>query len=251
MARYIEFLGVPGVGKTTTYQFLKSYGENSNWIFYEDLCKYKNSQPGGYKEVVKGQIKKLLQLNNTRKIPHDRNLLNRFIQNNQELMDGFWQNVYKYKHPGPEELRFYQVNYIRSISERIQNVKECGLEKICLVDEGLIHNLNYFISYENEEELRNRVRHFLSKIDMPQALVYFTGDTHTIVNRTIARGNLRPRDKFLSQPELVKSRENSGMEKRVFVQETKVMGIPVLELDARESVELKAKQIETFIKRFN
>ncbi|WP_010232532.1 hypothetical protein [Gillisia marina] len=53
MAKYIEFVGVPGVGKSTTYEFLKTTQvKDSKWLPYEELYKNKYNDKKGIKELL-------------------------------------------------------------------------------------------------------------------------------------------------------------------------------------------------------
>jgi len=61
------------------------------------------------------------------------------------------------------------------------------------------------------------------------------------------RGNLRIRDKFLTHQELINSRRESIKEKEVYIEVLKSMNIPVLSLDANDSVKVKSNRIISFI----
>lgn len=248
MAKYIEFVGVPGVGKSTTYEFLKTkYVENSNWIPYEEMCKSTTEHRKGIKEIVVSYLIKKVKPNALTKISHDRVILNRAIKNNPELLELFWNRISKIENINGEELRFYGVNYIRSVLEKIERVKEKNCPKHCVVDEGLIHNINYFITPIPDQEFRTQVSNMLKLIYLPQAVIYFKGDPETIVKRTLDRGNLRIRDKFLTTQELLDSRRESIKEKEVYLEVVKSRNIPVLTLDSKDSVEVKSNSIISFI----
>jgi hypothetical protein len=81
--------------------------------------------------------------------------------------------------------------------------------------------------------------------------VFFTGDVETVVERTMGRGHFRPRDKFLSPKELLQSRQKTGFEKSTFIAKAKEKNIPVLELDAKDTVKIKSKRIVDFVQGLN
>lgn len=248
MAKYIEFVGVPGVGKSTTYEFLKrKYVENSNWIPYEELCKSKNEPRKGIKEIVISYLITKIKPNALSKISHDRVFLNKAIENNPELIELFWKSISKVENINGEELRFYGVNYIRSILEKIERVKEKNSPKYGIVDEGLIHNLKYFITPIPDQEFTVQVSNILRLIYLPQAVIYFTGDPEIIVKRTLERGNLRIRDKSLTHQELINSKRETLKEKEVYLEVVRSKNIPILSLDAKDSVEVKSSSIISFL----
>lgn len=247
MAKYIEFIGVPGVGKSTTYEFLKTkYVENSSWIPYEELCKSRNEYRKGIKELIVSYLIKKIKPNALAKMSHDRVILNNAIENNPELIELFWNTIPKIENINGEELRFYGVNYIRSVLEKIERVKEINSTKYCIVDEGLIHNIEYFITPIPDQEFL-QVSNFLNLIYLPRAVVYFNGNPEIIVRRTLDRGSLRIRDKFLTHQELVNSRKKSMKKKEVYMEVVKSRNIPVLSLDVKDSVKLKSNSIISFI----
>ncbi len=249
MAKYIEFVGVPGVGKSTTYEFLKTkYEKNSNWIPYEELCKSNAEHRKGIKEFIIAFIIKKIKPGASSKASPDRILLNRAIAAHPELISLFWKTISKVENSKGEELRFYGANYIRAILEKYQRIKEAPSDKYCLVDEGLIHNLNYFTSAGATAGLYEQGSHILSLIELPEAVIYFNGDVNTIVHRTRERRNLRLRDKFLTPSELLRSRRESIQEKQVHMELVKSCKIPVLCLEAKDSVKVKANRIISFVK---
>jgi len=248
MAKYIEFVGVPGVGKSTTYEFLKtSYVKTSNWIPYEELCKNKYKYRKGIKEFLISFLINKIRPNALSKKGHDRIVLNKAIKKNPELIELFWQTIFKCENINGEELRFYGVNYIRAILEKIQNIKEETSDKYCIVDEGLIHNINYFIPDTSASQIELQVSKILSLMDLPNAIIYFYGDASTIVKRTIERGSLRLRDKFLTPEELLKSRRKSIKEKSIYIDAVKSRNIPVLSLDTNDSLKNNSSRIISFI----
>lgn len=248
MAKYIEFVGVPGVGKSTTYEFLKTkYVKNSNWIPYEELCNRSDEHRKGIKELAIRYLIKKIKPNALSKIAPDRIVLNKAINNNPKLIELFWKKIPGIENNNGEELRFYGVNYMSSILEKIERVKEEISNKYCIVDEGLIHNIKYFTGPISDWEFTRQVSYILSLMDLPQAVIYFNGDPETIVNRTLDRGNLRLRDKFLTHQELLKSRMETIHEKGMYIDAVKLRNIPVLTLDANESVKVKSNKILSFI----
>ncbi|WP_010232531.1 hypothetical protein [Gillisia marina] len=159
----------------------------------------------------------------------------------------FWQTISKRKNIKGEELRFYGANYIRAILEKIQKVREETSDKFFLLDEGLIHNLNYFTPNGSTSGFKLQVSEILSLMDLPNAIIYFDGDVTTIVERTMERGNLRINDKFLTPQELINSRLESIKEKSMYINAVKSKNIPVLSLDANDSVRDKSDKIISFI----
>lgn len=242
MAEYIELIGVPGVGKTTTYNFLRSKAtKNIKWIPYESLLKHKYTNGENFKVRLKQSIARIIRLNS---ISFNMKTLERFFKNNPELMELFWKKISQQEENTGEDLRFYGVNYVMSVLEKIQNIRDFQLAKFCILDEGLVHNINYFTTHTSN---LNRIAAVLDVMDLPKAVIYFDGQVDDIIDRTLIREKLRPRDENLSLKELINSRLKSIQEKELYIEAVTLRRIPVLRLDARESVIVKSNQIQSFI----
>lgn len=248
MAKYVEFIGVPGVGKTTTYNFLRTqWTKSAKWILYEELCKSKNTNGKGLRGLIKFYIKRMIEPSLALQIAHNGEVLERSFKSNPELLELFWQTIPRNEDGYGKDLRSYGVNYTMAMLEKIQNVKEENSDKFCLVDEGLTHNINYFVTHASEISMEQQVSKVLDLVELPNAAVFFNGDIKTVIARTASRGNLRPRDKGLSQQELIKSRIKSIKEKGIYVEALRLRNIPVLYLKADESVQAKSTKIISFI----
>ncbi|MEJ8800542.1 hypothetical protein [Pontibacter sp. H249] len=248
MAKYIEFVGVPGVGKTTTYDALKArWSDSENWVPYELLGSEETLYKQGVREQLILYLVKLIKPQLLSRLTKKRTAIEQPFRISPELLELFWQNIAKSKHATGEDLRFYGVNYIRSIFEKIQHVLEEPTHKFCIIDEGLIHNLNYFLKNTQSYNLNQEVEKALDLIDLPAAIIYFEGDVTTVVDRTVQRGNFRIRDKSLTAEQLVKSREEALCEKNIYIEVIREKGIPVLTLNAADSVYEKVNKIKDFI----
>jgi deoxyadenosine/deoxycytidine kinase len=245
MAKYVEFLGVSGVGKTTTYKYLfKEHNSKHNWIPYEELCKDQYHHTHSFKDLLEYRLYKLFKPNHIPRIPHNREALNKFVNQNRDFLENFWKTMYDCKED--INLRFYKTNYIRDIIEKIQNVRDSASNKYCLIDEGLIHNLNYFINPKTPPS-EIEVEKLLNQIELPDGIVYFKGALDTILDRTMNRGSLRAGEKNLSSEELVFKKNQSIKEKSLFVNCIKGFKIPILIVDAQDPITAKAEKIKGFL----
>jgi len=250
MAHYIELVGVPGVGKTSTYKHLKNLQtENDNWKLLEDIFKKPPPKQVGVKRRLQTLVKGLLGLPTAPKnqVAPDNKVLDDFMEENEELIDLFWettmtknQNIYG------KDLRFHSVYYMMMVFKNLQAIKTQNTNKCYVLDEGLVLNLNYFTNEALEEPMDSQISKTLDMIFLPSGVVLFEGDVDTILERTKTRGKLKPRDEYLSEEMLRKSREETAREKQSFVKAVEDRNIPVIRLDAQDSIESKAKKIAEF-----
>jgi len=250
MANYIELVGVPGVGKTSTYKYLKNLQtENDNWKIFEDIFKKPQPQQVGLKKKFQTLIKGLLGLPTAPKVQMvpDNNVLDDFMAENEELIELFWettmtknQNIYG------KDLRFHSVYYMMMVFKNLQAIKNQKTKKCYVLDEGLILNLNYFTNGDLEEPKDSQISKVLDMIFLPSGVVLFEGDVDTIIERTKTRGKLKPRDEYLSEEMLRKSREDTAIEKLYYVKAVEGRNVPIIRLNAQDSIESKAKIIADF-----
>lgn len=249
MAQYIEFIGVSGIGKSTTYQFLRKHRqEAANWITYHDLLRKTGKERIGSVEFF---LRALFKPDTLPRKTIDWDMLDGFTKAYPELIERFWRSFPKNKRIRGKDLRFQVVQYILGILEKMQTIEDEDSNKLCLVDEGLIHNLNYFTDAASEAENLKQIREILGMISLPSAVVYFDGNVETVVERTLGRGSLKPRDKALNLPELREERIQCFKEKQMFIDAIAEKVIPTLVLSSGESVNEKSQKINDFIRNLN
>lgn len=245
---YIEFIGVSGIGKSTTYRYLgKKYRNSSKWILFHELSKntyYKNMAS------LEFILRAIFKPRTLPRLAFDWDRLEKFIADHPALLDRFWQSQPMNGWKNGKDLRFQVVPYILGIMEKIQTIDECKTDKLCIVDEGMVHNLNYFTSCTSpasEKDYRNQLAELLDLIELPTAVVHFSGNVDTVVDRTFTRGKLKPRDRNLNPGELRESRLRSMVEKQLIVDVIGERNIPVLRLETEESISVNSEKISSFI----
>lgn len=229
MARYIEFIGVSGVGKSTTYNSLTASSYKNQWILCETLVKIKFT----FKEAFKSSLKTMTSLEYPPLPGPDWKAIDRFFLKNPELVDLFWSNFSTNRKIDIKDSRFHSVGYILKIIEKLQKVFDHPTEKLVLVDEGLIHNLNYFINSSLLTVYSEQIIKAIDLITLPAGVVYFSGDIQTVIERTSGREKINYRDNGLSPQELRDLREESIKEKETFIKAVESYNIPVLHLNVK------------------
>jgi len=250
MARYIELVGVPGVGKTSTYKYLKNIQtKDDNWRLLEDIFRDSLPKQVGIKHRIKTLAKGLLGLPTVPKvkIAHDNKVLFDFMAQNEEVVEIFWditmtknQNIYG------KDLRFTTVSYMMSVFKNLQAIKDQNSKNCFLLDEGIILNMAHFTNEALDEPLDSQISHILDNIYLPSGIVFFEGDLDTVIERTKIRGKLKVEDENMSEKMIRESREKTAWERRQYVSAVEARGIPVLRLNAKDSIESKAKEIAKF-----
>lgn len=245
MAKYIEITGVPGVGKTTTCEFVRKIRGNHLEFYTSEDINMALSGSQFLKQKILSWISGLLKASRT-PANHKDDHLSEFIKKNSQLNKLFWEVMAINKSDVDKDFRFTTVSYTAKIFEKIQRVTVSNSNKVYVVDEGLIHSINNFISDNLNESFEQQVSKILKMIDLPDGVVYFAGDIKIVVDRTLKRKNRRKKDLFLSKTELFDRRRISMEKRQKCMKIIHEMDIPVLFLDAKESVEVNAEKILIF-----
>jgi len=250
MAKYIELVGVPGIGKTTTYKYLKNIKtQNDNWRLLEDIFAIPPPKQIGLKQKVKTIIKGILGLPTVPKpkVVHDNKVLFDFMAQNDKLIDKFWDIVMtKTQNYYGKDLRFMTVSYMMGVFGNLQAIKNQETDKCFILDEGIILNMTHFTDETLEEPLESQISKVLDNFYLPSGIVLFEGDVDTVIARTKIRGKIKVEDENLSEELIRESREKTAWERRKYVSAAESRGIPVLHLNANDSIESKAREIANF-----
>lgn len=250
MAKYVELVGVPGVGKTTTYKYLRNIKTpNDNWKLLEDIFVVSPPKQSGLKPKVKKFIKSILRLPTVPKpkIAHDNKVLFDFMAQNEELIEIFWDiTMKKNQNYYGKDLRFLTANYMMRVFSNLQAIKNQNTKKCFILDEGIILNMTHFTNESLNEHLDNQIAKVLDNFYLPSGIVLFEGDLDTVIERTKIRGKIKVEDENLSEELIRESRKKTAWERRKYVSAAEARGIPVLYLNAKDSIESKAREIASF-----
>jgi tRNA uridine 5-carbamoylmethylation protein Kti12 len=205
LAKLVEFCGAPGTGKSTLYKELVTlWMKDSNWIpgkklYPVEKLKY-NDVPGFINSIF-------LRARKQYNFVEMKSAAKRFIEQNQELMDCCWNNIY-YRQKNPfnsEDNRFRATEIWFQIIQKLQVIKESGCRKFAVVDEGIIQRIDSLLyKSKNLEEEQAEIREIISKIMLPNAIVYIDADVNISISRMKERKKKLPHFEQLSTDELKK-----------------------------------------------
>ena len=244
MAKYIEFLGAPAIGKTATYNHLKTvHKKNDSWIFFEKL----NNKSITLKLslfLLKTFGMKSLSVNQDM----NREIIDKFIETNPRLIDQLWQTLpLKPKDLNGKDVRIHGLLLLLKTFSKIETIRETNLLKYCIVDEGIIQSSNYFFNPNLPIDFEKQISSLFDLIKMPDGLVFFDGDIDIVMKRNAMRHKVLRRDANLSLEQIIKLRSGDLERKRICYNLARSKGVPVLYLSAMESIDAKAKKILYFI----
>jgi adenylate kinase family enzyme len=237
LAKIVEFCGAPGTGKSTLYNELVSlWKKDSNWIPGKNLYPLARLQ---YKNVPGFINSVFLRARKQYNFVEMKSAAKRFIEQNQELMDCCWNNIY-YKQKNSfnrEDNRFRAAEFWFQIFQKLQVIKESGCIKFAVVDEGIIQRIDSLLyKSKNLEEEQAEIREIISKIMLPNAIVYIDADVDISISRMKKRKKKLPQFEQLSTDELKKIYQDYQQRWLYTFKLLKEKNIPVLTIDASKEV---------------
>jgi adenylate kinase family enzyme len=248
LAKLVEFCGAPGTGKSTIYNELISiWKKDSNWIPGENLypvarLNYKNVS--GFINTIFGKAKKqynFAEMNSAAK---------RFIVQNEEFMDCCWNNIYyrQKKSFNSEDNRFRAAEIWFKIIQKLQVINESGSCKFAVVDEGIIQRIDSLLyKSSGAEEEQVEITEIISKIMLPNAIVYIDADVDLSISRMKKRKKKLPQFEQLSTDELKKIYQDYRRRWLYTLELMKEKNIPVLTIDASKEVHQNKRLILEFL----
>ncbi|MBZ9631514.1 hypothetical protein LB465_12050 [Salegentibacter sp. LM13S] len=221
---WIEILGIPGAGKTSLLENLKSTSINNRikqtWYPEQTVrCGIiKNIKQGNFElasKLLQAKIFSNQKLNNKEKWK----ALIRAHEDEVEALDL------------PEEFRYKLISFYSNLITKVSQYSDLGLSKPVFLDEGIIHN-NYF----RNNDLLSFKRHMFC---LPKLVFYLEADVLEVAKELKNSNSFESRGmagfKLLSLSEtesLLRKIDYRTQEKIIFLEENKV---PVIKLNRQNS----------------
>jgi hypothetical protein len=187
----IEFIGPPGIGKSSIYKSVcQQWNKKNNWIHQDALLAPKKPGLLHFPRWLIYNFQVLLGRKLVKSIPVDYGL--RFVHHQPALAGFCWDHLSDPVFFNAQALdkRFRSAYFLFSDFSRYQAIQESADQRPCILDEGLLQKS--FLLHEQEQLMRELLCRYLSLIPLPYAIVYI--DTP---NKQIISDRLQSRQKKL------------------------------------------------------
>ena len=186
MSAIIEFIGAPGVGKSTIYkELIKRRGINSKWApqshFLPKIRKARFSTLRYWELLTRKLVSKPL---------YDSNKITtsayKFLKENPQFISLCWDLIDINRREDHLQIdnRFRSAYYLFSVFGTFQCIKDSSDQRICITDELLVHRI---IQITKEAVNSDDISRFAQYVPLPQALVLFDAPAIVIAKRIIER----------------------------------------------------------------
>lgn len=249
MAGIIEIFGPPGVGKTTICKAVEARWKNSsNWIPANQIFPPLNSNH------LLSRIKYKLLDSVIQSSGIDKSKIKaaekKFVANHPKLIDAYWKNIcfsVNTNTKGPD-IRFDKVKFLQNRIQKIQFITDYQTEKLCLVDEGIVHMIPGAIYKQDSTDAKEtEIIDILQLCPLPLAIINIDTDTKEIAHRLSRRNKVIPMHQNLSKSELEAITQLSKDRRRIIIDILGRIGVPILRVDSGLNTQQNAEKIISYI----
>jgi hypothetical protein len=253
MAKIIELLGIPGVGKSSIYSALSSsWNKDMNWVPADLLLP---------KQKITFRSPKDFLLSFSKRIGKDINLSLlkeagfRFVAQYPEYMNGSWDAIHR-KHISREDgpdVRLKEATRLKKSTEYIQYISENESLKYAILDiGGLVQRLDFtwFTSKDIVEDQREIV-HLLNFMPLPEGVIYIYVDQKINVERLLNRGRTLAVHRNLTGKELEEFCKKYQQRWAFVCDKLEEKNVPLLKIRAQIPIPEIKDRINEFVEKLS
>lgn len=230
----IEFIGPPGVGKSTVFKSLcKKWNASSNWIYQDMLLQNVKPPVSETRSWVEYQLRRFVRKNGNKNIPIDFGL--RFVNQHKEVAAFLWDAMESFYSNNDIGKKYRSAYFLFRDFCRYQAISESDCRLPCIVDEGLFVK-SFFISGD-KNEMTDLVKKYMPLRQMPYAVVFINTDQPgVIVDRLLSRKKVIASHQGKNKEALMEDIQRWQFFLHAVVREVEDYNVPVYRIDASKPV---------------
>jgi shikimate kinase len=247
MAKIIELCGSPGVGKSTIYQKVVARWKKGNtWVPGHRLYPAVSFKDKELKSLITAIAKKLYGSPDNMKM---RAAARRFVVQQPALVNRYWSHIQMLEAQSfnGTDQRFEKAIYLYSLFQQMQVCLESKSEKWAFIDEGLINSIGNALCQIDDVDVSHEIMEVLSCMPLPDAIVYVHLDHENNYERLVRRTKHLPSLASLNEAQMKEAILQLTRPRQKAVQLLSEKGIPVLSIDASNSVGDNVSKIISFL----
>lgn len=234
--KIIEFIGPPGVGKSTVYKSLcKKWNTQSNWICQDQILPIEKPPISETRFWLEYQLRKLIKKIGNNNIHEDFGL--QFVADNKVLAHFLWDHLAHSNAYDKEEVdkKFRSAYYLFRDFCRYQAIWDSKSSKPCIIDEGLF--VKSFFILHDEQAIADIMEQYIPLRPLPHAVVYInTTQTDIIVDRLLSRKKVIASHKGKERDELQRDIQKWQFLFSIVTEKMERCKIPVYYIDGLKPV---------------
>lgn len=254
MARIVEFVGSPGVGKTTIYrELITRSSKKHKWIAAEFLFPKEKLVLENYSRFILNVIRLIIKKRGHVDTIAMEDAGGRFVASYPDFIDQCWNNIncIHKKNVNGSDLRFQKISYLYKIIQKIQILRERESSQIAVVDEGLVQFVTSSLGKRQDlTEEKEEVKKFFEIMPMPSGIVSVETDLKENTKRLLQRKKVISMHKSLMQSELENVIHNDHIRRASVNSILETRGIPLLRINSKDKVTTNVSKIINFVESF-
>ncbi|MDN3671150.1 hypothetical protein QWY93_17695 [Echinicola jeungdonensis] len=238
----IEFIGAPGVGKSTLYKKLRGIKPPlQKWTYIDAVLK---PAPPFFKflDWSNYQLRKLLKKKHHQSVNSIKGI--KYIQKHKELAQFIWEHLSDSSFPANQILgqRYRSAFYLFRDFSRYQTISEVSQSTYCIIDEGLLQR-SYLLN-NDPVKVNALLEEYLSLVPLPQAVFYvYIDSTPLILQRLKGRHKTLIGHIGLNNDDLFEDIQRWQMLMKLIVENIKRQGVKVFPINGENPVAENLKRI--------
>lgn len=177
MDKRIEFIGIPGSGKTTLSNQILDKLKMENIEVYSDQYLYKSSvkiynKNKGLLRYIRFRIINALQKDRYDSISLYRKSTSSFLLENIEIINNLLHII---DETVPDRRKEFVLKYLLNDVYKLDVIRKYStFNNLLLMDEGFVHRLLNIFMFSDIERNKKYINTFLQKVGYPKVLIYIT-----------------------------------------------------------------------------
>jgi len=251
----IDFLGAPGVGKTSIYkELLRQRTKKDNWLTCDEakvkIAKWYLLRDKKYLKYV---LLKINLLKNINFFVADRILEKYYIEflwnkknDNNLFLDIAIKGMFAEEKDSTRKL--IGINWFFKVFKEVFLLENCKIPGLFLSDESLSQKAYGLIS-DNQELSKNLIKDYFNIMPLPSILIYYYTDPNILLNRVKGRKKRILNHRGLNDDKLKKVILNYMNILLIAKDILKKRGVPIINIDTNDNIEISSKKILNLIRQ--
>ncbi len=244
----VEFIGTPGVGKSTLYKKLREINDPLQKWTYLDVILRPTPPVFNFLSWTNYYLRKMFNKNPQTSIQVVKGI--NYIQQHERLAQFIWDHLSNPNFPANQDLgqRYRSAFYLFRDFCRYQTIYELDHKISCIIDEGLLQK-SYLI-HNDPNKINSLLDEYLSIVPLPQSIFYVYIDSiPIIVQRIKNRHKTLISHKGQNHNDLYTDIQRWQTLMELIVKKIKNFGVKVFPIDGEQPVSKNINQILDILKK--
>jgi len=246
-ANIVEFIGAPGVGKSSVYKALcRSWDSKQNWVHQNILLYSQKKTSYPLLSWINYKIRSFLKINFQHSLPVNGGV--QYVQDHESLAKFYWDHLSNPEFTSNEDmgLRFRSAFFLFRDFCKYQAIHDNANGKVCVIDEGVLQKS--FLIHEDVLMTQSLLDEYFSLCELPKAVFWVHVESLEIILERLTN-----RHKYIASH--VGKNEESLMEEtkkwakliKLIADQLEKQGVKVYQLDGTLPIKNNVEKVKEIL----